>query len=54
VKPLFFDTAWNYVDYPGQVKEVHVKVKQEGGEGVDGKKEEEKPAAKGWFGFGRR
>lgn len=49
VKPLFFDLAWNYIDYPGR-----------GTSGVNGtpavpktaevKKE---PAKKGWFGFGR-
>lgn len=50
VKPLFFDLAWNYIEYPGRKKS-----------GVNGaptapKTETEKTkesARKGWFGFGR-
>ncbi|KAH8197186.1 hypothetical protein TruAng_008640 [Truncatella angustata] len=46
VKPLFFDVAWNYIDYPGQV---HVAApnqeEQKAGESTQKKK--------GWFGFGR-
>lgn len=50
VKPLFFDLAWNYIDYPGR-----------GTAGVNGApappksavEEKKEPAKKGWFGFGR-
>jgi signal recognition particle subunit SRP68 len=50
VKPLFFDVAYNYIQYPG---------KNQGGETPqatapreeNGK--EQQPAKKGWFGFGR-
>lgn len=52
VKPLFFDLAWNYIQYPGHEKEV---VGPNGPSKTDGeaKTEAEKPAKKGWFGFGR-
>ncbi|KAF1992493.1 hypothetical protein K402DRAFT_409251 [Aulographum hederae CBS 113979] len=50
VKPLFFDTAWNYVQYPGQKRKA-VPAEKGGMETEDG--EEQKPAKKGWFGFGR-
>jgi signal recognition particle subunit SRP68 len=52
VKPLFFDSAWNYIEYPGR------EVKQAATNGL----KEEKPEVaaqpsqqqkKGWFGFGR-
>jgi signal recognition particle subunit SRP68 len=52
VKPLFFDAAWNYIEYPGR------DVENATANGA----EEVKPAAtaeqttqqrKGWFGFGR-
>lgn len=52
VKPIFLDVAWNYIDYPGQQAPV-------GSSGVNGAKEDanmdddQKPAKKGWFGFGR-
>ncbi len=52
VKPLFFDLAWNYIQYPGHGKEVpglNGPTKAEG----RGAAEAEKPAKKGWFGFGR-
>lgn len=55
VKPLFFDVAWNYIDYPGRAKkavEEQVQV-----EDVREKEEvngvEEQPKKRGWFGFGR-
>lgn len=48
VKPLFFDVAWNYVDYPGKAPVAVVddapKKQQE---------QEAQPQKKGWFGFGR-
>ncbi|KAJ9614574.1 signal recognition particle subunit srp68 [Cladophialophora chaetospira] len=68
VKPLFFDLAWNYIKYPGQKgpeEEVQASkgkkgedVEMDGAEDVNGQggdkaKEEQKPAKRGWFGFGR-
>jgi signal recognition particle subunit SRP68 len=51
VKPLFFDLAWNYIQYPGHEKEVGA---VNGASKADGTAQaEEKPAKKGWFGFGR-
>ena len=48
VKPLFFDFASNYIEYPGR---------RRGREGVNGsveaKEEPKKETKKGWFGFGR-
>ncbi|KAI9831768.1 MAG: hypothetical protein M1819_004665 [Sarea resinae] len=54
VKPLFFDVAWNYIDYPGRVQQVvanghAVGLESEAGETAQEKKE----AKRGWFGFGR-
>lgn len=54
VKPLFFDVAWNYIDYPGHAVDTSV-VKPEAKLEAD-EKEAERPATpvkKGWFGFGR-
>lgn len=50
VKPLFFDLAWNYIDYPGRRPAV-ANGAQTGKptEHVEDKKE----TKKGWFGFGR-
>lgn len=46
VKPLFFDVAWNYIDYPGQAPAAApTQEKQETGQDT--------PKKKGWFGFGR-
>jgi signal recognition particle subunit SRP68 len=60
VKPLFLDTAWNYIAYPGQQvggggeqagagaqAEEEMEVESEAAE------PEAKPQKKGWFGFGR-
>jgi signal recognition particle subunit SRP68 len=50
VKPLFFDVAFNYIEYPGratQATEPEPEKMQ-----VEEKKAEE-PKRKGWFGFGR-
>lgn len=56
VKPLFFDVAWNYIEYPGRSAEQRV------ANGRDHEKEKENGSApyqqnahqkKGWFGFGR-
>ena len=52
VKPLFFDIAWNYIDYPGRTLVA----------GVNGVATEEEPepvaeprkeTKRSWFGFGR-
>jgi len=57
VKPLFFDVAWNYVQYPGQ-EPVDVDVEKPAGmvekvvNAVNGAKEEAPKKKKGWFGFG--
>lgn len=51
VKPLFFDVAWNYIEYPSQ--------KEENTASAGSTESDEKPkkiqekAGKGWFGFGR-
>jgi len=52
VKPLFFDLAWNYIEYPGRTLEA---VNSDAMDGVAPKKaaEEKKETKKGWFGFGR-
>ncbi|KIW00087.1 uncharacterized protein PV09_08273 [Verruconis gallopava] len=50
LKPLFFDTAWNYVEYPGKAPAATAITKED----IDEAKKEEKPSSKGWFGFGRR
>lgn len=56
VKPLFFDAAWNYIEYPGREVEEKVKVENgiKGKGAVDsGEKGTEQQQKKGWFGFGR-
>lgn len=52
VKPLFFDAAWNYIEYPGR------EAKQLATNGTREEKREEaaqpmQQQKKGWFGFGR-
>ena len=61
MKPLFLDTAWNYITYPGQQPGGG----EQAGAGAGAQAEEEmevdnespepeaKPQKKGWFGFGR-
>lgn len=56
VKPLFFDAAWNYIEYPG--REIDEKVAENGAKAaMDGIQKEAEPQTaqqkKGWFGFGR-
>lgn len=46
VKPLFFDFASNYIEYPGRGRE------KDGGK-VDVIEEAKKETKRGWFGFGR-
>ncbi|TGO82359.1 hypothetical protein BPOR_0851g00030 [Botrytis porri] len=57
VKPLFFDSAWNYVDYPGRTTEKaseKVVVKEEAKESEPEEPlEQHQQQKKGWFGFGR-
>ncbi len=54
VKPLFFDIAWNYIDYPGRRKqEVESREQKKSSDVGTGKGEERKEAKRGWFGFGR-
>ncbi|KAF2818886.1 hypothetical protein CC86DRAFT_399035 [Ophiobolus disseminans] len=48
VKPLFLDVAWNYVEYPGRAP-----AKQEPEPAKVEETKPERPAAKGWFSFGR-
>jgi signal recognition particle subunit SRP68 len=52
VKPLFFDVAWNYIDYPGKDVEKAAEngVKVTVATGADHTTQQQK---KGWFGFGR-
>lgn len=56
VKPLFFDVAWNYIEYPGRT------MQQKTANGAIATQEKENGSAptqntgqqkKGWFGFGR-
>ncbi|PQE28876.1 signal recognition particle protein [Rutstroemia sp. NJR-2017a BBW] len=57
VKPLFFDAAWNYVEYPGRrtVKEVGMEVEDAVGEEpvAEQQEQQQQPQKKGWFGFAR-
>lgn len=52
VKPLFFDVAFNYIEYPGRAR-VGAEPEGEKMQVDERKTEEQKPAKKGWFGFGR-
>lgn len=58
LKPLFFDVAWNYVEYPGRSKQMVEEVSSAVANGVDIEPEQEQEQPKeekkrGWFGFGR-
>lgn len=50
VKPLFFDLAWNYIQYPGTKAIVNDTA---GKPSAKEDAEEKKEQKKGWFGFGR-
>ncbi|KAF2154218.1 signal recognition particle [Myriangium duriaei CBS 260.36] len=56
VKPLFFDVAFNYLEYPGQAKKA-VEQKATSAVAVNGAPETASPKPdekkRGWFGFGR-
>jgi len=54
VKPLFFDVAYNYIEYPG--REVGARTESGVGREMDGEQGQERTAEqkrKGWFSFGR-
>jgi signal recognition particle subunit SRP68 len=66
VKPLFFDAAWNYIDYDRvngvEKKSAPVEQKSKPKSAVEEKQErsaspapaqQEQPQKRGWFGFGR-
>ncbi|KAF7956515.1 hypothetical protein EAE96_003852 [Botrytis aclada] len=57
VKPLFFDSAWNYIDYPGRRTEKAAEkavVEEEAKESEpEEPQEQHQQQKKGWFGFGR-
>jgi len=53
VKPLFFDIAWNYIQYPGRAVQAPPNGDQVTVDGDKGKAEEKREAKRGWFGFGR-
>jgi signal recognition particle subunit SRP68 len=55
VKPLFFDLAWNYIDYPGRATSGINGATTAQQSTAEEKKEpaRKEPAKKGWFGFGR-
>jgi len=50
VKPLFFDLAWNYIDYPDATLATR---NSDAVDGVKNAADEKKETKKGWFGFGR-
>jgi signal recognition particle subunit SRP68 len=55
VKPLFFDAAWNYIDYPGREVDEKVAARSESQSESTAPRSAEQTAKekKGWFGFGR-
>ena len=53
VKPLFFDIAWNYIQYPGQTATSEGRGMLNGKPAGEEKQEAPPPAKRGWFGFGR-
>jgi signal recognition particle subunit SRP68 len=52
VKPLFFDVAFNYIEYPGRATPV-AEEKSQGLDEVETGEAEQKPVKKGWGFFGR-
>ncbi|KAH6673765.1 signal recognition particle 68 kda protein-like protein [Halenospora varia] len=53
VKPLFFDAAWNYIEYPGrEVEKVTENIPKAAAPASKGA-EQTAQQKKGWFGFGR-
>ena len=53
VKPIFLDTAWNYIDYPGRPKKGTATAGGGKAEETSAEAEPKKETKKGWFGFGR-
>jgi len=52
VKPIFFDLAWNYIQYPGQAKAANGAAVERVVEEQQ-QPEQQKGKSRGWFGFGR-
>jgi signal recognition particle subunit SRP68 len=52
VKPLFFDVAWNYIDYPGQVP-LAATAAEAFSSNAPNQPDDKQSAKRGWFGFGR-
>lgn len=55
MKPIFLDVAWNYIDYPGKMREAGPS-KTAGparGSAAEPASEPAQQPKKGWFGFGR-
>ncbi|KAI9645395.1 signal recognition particle subunit srp68 [Ciborinia camelliae] len=55
VKPLFFDAAWNYIDYPGRKleKAIEKSAVEEEIKEIQSEAPQQQQQKKGWFGFGR-
>jgi len=53
MQPLFFDLAWEYIQYPGKTAETGSAVSASSQSSAEGAKTEEAPKKRGWFGFGR-
>lgn len=54
VKPLFFDVAWNYIEYPGKgVQNEPVQSRTSEDNRPRQPQQAEAPTKKGWFGFSR-
>jgi signal recognition particle subunit SRP68 len=53
VKPLFFDAAWNYIEYPGRELERIAENGAKGGEKAASAEQTAQQKKGGWFGFGR-
>lgn len=52
VKPLFFDAAWNYIEYPGREVQI-LDTGAQTGKANEGNEQTAEQKKKGWFGFGR-
>ena len=53
VKPIFLDVAYNYIQYPGRTTTEVANGSVTARTSAVPTTEEQKPARKGWFGFGR-
>lgn len=53
VKPLFFDAAWNYIEYPGRQTAKPVQAREQAEESSEPGEAQTTQQKKGWFGFGR-